>query len=107
MSDTYRELADRAEHGELRVKPGTIRRGPAATEETRLLLMEATETDTLEDMTRVALGRPKVGAARGASPVVRARVPQALKDRVLEVAEREHVNESDVVRAALAAYVAR
>lgn len=37
--------------------------------------------------------------------MVRARVPQALKDRVTEIAEREHRKESDVVREALAAYI--
>lgn len=37
--------------------------------------------------------------------MVRARVPQALKDRVAAVAKREHRKESDVVRDALVAYV--
>ena len=37
--------------------------------------------------------------------MVRARVPQALKDRVTAIAELEHRKESDVVRDALAAYV--
>lgn len=53
----------------------------------------------------LAMGRPPVGAKRGPSPVVRARVPQALKDRVHDLAQREQRDESDIVRAALAAYI--
>ena len=53
----------------------------------------------------MAMGRPAVGTSSGASPVVRARVPQALKDRVGALAQREHRKESDIVREALAAYV--
>ncbi|MDR1266745.1 MAG: ribbon-helix-helix domain-containing protein [Propionibacteriaceae bacterium] len=55
---------------------------------------------------RLAAGRPPVGAARGPSPVVRARVPQALKDRVLALATLEGRDESDIVREAVASYVA-
>ncbi|RWZ68725.1 ribbon-helix-helix protein, CopG family [Labedella populi] len=51
------------------------------------------------------MGRPPVGTKRGPSPVVRARVPQALKDRLHALAERENRDESDIVREALAAYV--
>lgn len=105
MSINYDELAARAERGELKAKPGTARRGPEVAADAQRLLMEAAGATSFEELTRVALGRPNVGAKGGASPVIRARVPQALKDRVTAIAEREHRKESEVVRDALAAYV--
>lgn len=105
MNTNYDELAARAERGELSVKPGTACRGSEAASEAQRSLIEATGAMSTDEMTRIALGRPALGARAGASPVVRARVPQALKDRVTELAEREHRKESDVVRDALAAYV--
>lgn len=105
MSINYEKLAERAERGDLKVKPGTVRRGAAAAAGAQKLLLEATGATSTDELTRIALGRPAVGAKGGASPVVRARVPQALKDRVAAIAVREHLNESDVVRDALAAYV--
>lgn len=104
-TDKYDELAARAERGELTVKPGTIRRGAAAAAEARSALMAATGAATPQEAVQLAMGRPPVGAKRGPSPVVRARVPQALKDRVHDLAQREQRDESDIVRAALAAYV--
>jgi hypothetical protein len=53
----------------------------------------------------IALGRPSLGVSGGVSPVVRARVPQSLKDRVVALAASEQRRESDVVRDALEAYV--
>lgn len=105
MTTNYDDLAARAERGELRVKPGTVRRGAEASAEAQRSLMEAAGVASVDELTRVVLGRPSVGAKAGASPVVRARVPQALKDRVSALAEREQLKESDIVREALAAYV--
>lgn len=106
MTTHDENLAVQAERGELAVKPGGINlRGDAAAAEGRRLLMEATGASSIEDVVRIALGRPRLGATAGPSPVVRARVPQALKDRVTEIAERENRNESDIVRDALVAYV--
>lgn len=105
MSTNYDNLAERAERGELTVKPGTVRRGPAAAAEAQRSLLEAAGATSVDELTRIAVGRPSLGAKAGASPTVRARVPQALKDRVLEIAAREDRNESDVVRDAVAAYV--
>lgn len=105
MSNDYNKLADRAERGELKVKPGTERRGSEAADDARRLLMEATGATSTAELMHIALGRPALGTKGGASPVVRARVPQALKERVAEIAAREHRNESDIVRDALAAYV--
>lgn len=107
MSTNYDDLAERAARGDLTIKPGTVRRGPQAADEAQRLLMAATGAETVDNLTRIVLGRPNVGEKRGASPVVRARVPQALKDRIAAVAERENRKESDVVRDALAAYVTR
>lgn len=105
MSTKYEELAARAERGDLKVKPGTVRRGADAAAEAQRSLMEAAGATNVDELTRIVLGRPSVGETGGPSPVVRARVPQALKDRVAEIAERDHRKESDVVRDALAAYV--
>ena len=105
MSTNYDELAARAERGELAIKPGTVRRGAGAAAEAQRLLMEATGATSIEDMTRVALGRPSLSAPGGASPVVRARVPESLKKAVAAIAARDHRHESDIVRDALAAYV--
>lgn len=105
MSPNYDELAERAERGDLKVKPGTVRRGADAAAEAQRSLIEATGATSLDELTHIALGRPHVGAKTGASPVVRARVPQALKDRVTALAKRENRKESDVVRDALAAYI--
>lgn len=105
MVTDYEKLAERAERGELKVKPGTVRRGPDAAAEAKRLLMEATGAASKAELTRVVLGRPALGTKGGASPVIRARVPHALKQRVAEIAERENRNESDIVRDALAAYV--
>jgi len=107
MSSNYEELSLRAERGELKVKPGTIRRGSQAALEAQQLLMEAAGVTNVAELTSIARGRPSAGTANGPSPVVRARVPQALKDRVIAIAEREHRKESDIVRDALAAYVER
>ncbi len=107
MSTNYDNLSERAERGALKVEPGTVRRGQEAAAEAQRLFMDATSTLDTDELTRVVLGRPTVGAKGGESPVVRARVPQALKDRVAAIAEREQRKESDVVRDALAAYVKR
>lgn len=106
MSTRHEALAARAERGELAVKPGTVRRGDAAAhDEMKRLLLEATGASTVQEATRIAVGRPRLGAKAGQSPVVRARVPQALKEGVAALAEREHRAESDIVREAVAAYV--
>lgn len=103
MSD-YDELARRAERGDLAVKPESVRRGTEAAEAARHALMEATGTTTIEEAARVAVGRPPLGH-EGRSPVVRARVPQDLKDQVQQLAAAQHRKESEIVRDALAAYV--
>lgn len=105
MSTNHDALADRAERGELTIKPGTVRRDDASRAEAQRLLMEATDTSTVDDAIRVGVGRPPVGTERGASPVVRGRVPQAIKDAIGEIMAAENRTESDVVREAIAAYI--
>lgn len=107
MERDYEALAAAAERGELTPIPSTIRRGPDAATEARRMLMEASGAADMEELTRLVTGRPRVGTTSGASPVVRARVPQALKDRLGALAQREHRKESDIVREALATYVQR
>lgn len=68
---TKREALDRrAERGEVAVKPGTVRTGDAgAHEEMQRLLMDATGTTTVEEAAKLAVGRPRIGAKTGASPL--------------------------------------
>ncbi len=61
MSTNYEELAVRAERGDLKVKPDTLRRGADAADAARRSLMEATGAMTSDELTRIALGRPAVG----------------------------------------------
>lgn len=106
MVDKYEELAAQAESEGLAVKPETIRRGVNAGLRAQELLVAATRTDSLEEAVHLAMGRPRVGSTKtGASPTIRARVPQALKDGVRAVAEAEGRDESEIVRTAVAAYV--
>lgn len=105
MSD-HDELARRAEAGQLPAKPDTITRGPEAAETARTALLEATGTTTLDDATRIAVGRPSLShEGQGRSPVVRARVPQTLKDQVQQLAATQHRKESEIVRDALTDYL--
>lgn len=67
-STNYDDLAARAERGELTVKPGTVRRGSEAVAEAQRNLIEATGATSLDELTRITLGRPSVGAKGGASP---------------------------------------
>lgn len=78
MSTDYNALANQAERGVLTVKPGTVRRGPDSRAESQRLLMAATDASTVEEVARVAVGRPRLGSPGGQSPMVRARVPQSL-----------------------------
>lgn len=105
MTISNSDLAARAKRGELKVKPGTVRRGAASRDEVRNQLVDATGASTLEEAIEMAIGRPPAGTDRGESPVIRARVPKELKDAVRALAAYEHRRESDIVREAVAAYV--
>ncbi len=67
--------------------------------------MAATGTTTIREATRVALGRPRLGAAHGPNPVWRVRAPKTLDEQVRALAAVRHVPLSQVVRDAVAAYV--
>jgi hypothetical protein len=101
----YDELADAAERGELTPVPGTALHGAAAAGEGRRVLIAATGTTTIREATRVALGRPRLDAAPGPTPVWRVRAPEALDEQVRALAAQRHVPMSQVVRDAVAAYV--
>lgn len=98
----YDKLADRAERGDLALKPGRALRGRDAADAGQRMLMEATGQATIEEAARVALGRPRLGA-EGPSPVWRVRVPASLDDQVRALAAERHVPVSQVVREAVAA----
>lgn len=51
MSTNYDELTARAECGDLKMKPGTVRRGTEAAAEAQRLLMEATGATTADELT--------------------------------------------------------
>lgn len=105
-SRDYEVLADRAQQGELATVRGTARRStPESRTEAARLLMEATGANDVQEAIRVGAGRPKVGSGSGPSPVVRARVSEALKASVTALAARENTKESDIVLKALAEYV--
>ena len=55
MNTDYEKLADRAERGELRVKPRTVRRGSEAADEAQRLLMDAAGAVSVDDLTRIVL----------------------------------------------------
>lgn len=61
MDHDYEALADAAEDGSLTPVPGTAVHGPDAAAEARQMLMEATGTIDLEELTNLALGHPAAG----------------------------------------------
>lgn len=107
MSDTtdYDALAARAEAGELRGVPGTAKRGEDAAEAGRVLLMAATGTQSVEDATHVALGRPTIDRAGGRKVYWKVRTTDQL-DELAKSFVREHdMNVSDLVRKGVAEYI--
>ena len=92
-----RELANWAEH-EMTVKPNsaTALRGPAAAEFGRATIDRA-------------LGRPSIdpqGRPGQHSPVRQVRLPAEVNEQLAAVAAAEHRRPSDVIRSALADYLA-
>lgn len=68
--------------------------------------MDATGHSDPAEITRVALGRPPLGAD-GPSPVWKVRAPAQLDAQVRAAAAARHVPVSQVVREAVAAYLAK
>lgn len=107
MTKSYNDLADAAERGELAPIPGTRLTGAAAAEAGRAALMEATGAATIEDASRLALGRPRLGDERGPSRQFRVRTTDEMYTAVERVADSDGRRVSEVVREAIAEYLTR
>lgn len=105
MSDTYdwSALADKAERSGLRPVEGTAVKGQEAAARGAAMLLAATSTESIEDATRVALGRPKIGEVRD-NRVWRVRTTVELDEAVIDLANREGRTRSEVIRAAVVEY---
>jgi hypothetical protein len=103
----YDDLAARAEAGELQPLPGTRKRDGEAAEAGRNTLMLATGTNTIEEATRVALGRPRLEQeTRGTNVYWKVRpTPQLDQMAKSFVAEHQGINLSDLVRKGVAEYI--
>lgn len=101
----FDELAERAERGELTIIPGTVRVGSAAADAGRRALLDATGTSDLAEATRIALGRPRLDAGHGPSPVWRVRATENLDTEVTHIADRRGITKSLVIREAVEEYL--
>jgi predicted HicB family RNase H-like nuclease len=106
-SHDYDELARRAERGELAPVPGTSLHGEEAATFGSTLLQAATETSSMEDAVNVALGRPTLEHGRPTNRVWKVRTTEDLDDRAAELAERQGINKSTLVRKAVQEYLTR
>ena len=77
--------------------------GDAAVVDSQHLLMRATGTHSIDDATRVALGRPRLDA-ESPGPLWKVRTTKALDDKVRTIAEQLGITRSEVIRAAVNAY---
>lgn len=105
---TYEDLADAAERGELRSKPGTRRTGTEAVEASRTALLEAAGATTIEQVAQLTLGRPRLDQTRstaGPSRQINVRAPDELHTALTRLAEEHNTSLSNLVRQALAHYV--
>lgn len=59
-----------------------------------------------ETLTKAGAGRPSLTAPGHRSPEVKARVPEELRTRLHEAAQREHTSTSELIRKALEQYLA-
>lgn len=98
----YDDLARKAERGKLRPS-GKQLRGREATEASQKLLMEATGTQTVDDATRVALGRPRLDEEEDRQPNVPWKLVAPHKlDASLENARKPRgLNRSQYIRRAV------
>ncbi len=106
MTDNYdwNKLADAAEAGELRPIAGETTRGDEAAASGRAFLLAATGAGTIEDATRIALGRPRLDEERSETVLWRVRATAGLDGLVAQLAEREGLTRSGLIRAAVAEY---
>ncbi|MGB5952037.1 MAG: ribbon-helix-helix protein, CopG family [Ornithinimicrobium sp.] len=106
----YDDLADAAEAGQLRSKPGTRRTGSEAVEASRAALLHASGTTSIEQVAQLTLGRPRLGSDReaaGPSRQINVRVNDHLYAALTQVAEQLDTSLSTLVRQALADRVTR
>lgn len=103
--DHFEQVLDDIEAGRRQADPATLIRADEAPGRGLDLVLAATGAATFDDAVRVATGRPHVGVRRGASPVLRARVPDEIKNGVRDLALQQGKPESEIVRLALAAYL--
>ena len=69
-------------------------------------ITEAVAEEMAEHALKRGRGRPTLTpGVRGHSPEVRARVPEELRDRLVEQASREHRKPSELIREALERYL--
>lgn len=101
----YDDLAARAEAGDLQPVSGTALRGAGAAGTGRAALLAATGADNVEDATRIALGRPRLGEDRRPSAVWKVRASAQLDDRVRAHVQAHGIAFSDLVREAVNEYV--
>jgi hypothetical protein len=102
----YDALAARAEAGELRSIPGTTTRAADAPNAGRDLLMLATGTNSIEEATRVALGRPRLDAEPREKKLYWKVRPTEQLDEMVKSFVREHdMNVSDLVRKGVFEYI--
>jgi hypothetical protein len=86
-------------------EPGPVVRGSAAAEYGAGLLRDATGEDTLEEAVAVALGRPRLGETADTT-VWKVKAPRLLDARVRSLAALRGTTRSQVIRDAVAAYMA-
>ena len=103
-STDYDDLSVRAEAGEVRLIPGTIRRGSVAATGGADALLGGTGTSTLEEATRVALGRPRLDSS-SSTVVWKVRTTPQLDELASTLAHNQGTTLSGLVRTAVAEYV--
>lgn len=81
----YDELADAAERGQMRAVPQTQLFGADAADSAREALLAATGAKSIEELSTLALGRPRVGERHGSAKTLRVRV-SAEQDSLIEAA---------------------
>jgi len=78
---------------------GEAQHGDAAHMEAQTLLMQATDTQTIDDAIQVALGRPRLSAEP--NETIRIRVPKPLMAEVRSLAKERRTTVSHIVREAM------
>ena len=97
----WEAFAEKAEAGALAPVEGTELRGAAAAHDGRETLMAATGTDSIEEATRVALGRPPLDAQGRDNVTWKVRAPAQLNDIAADLARREGKTVSALIRDAV------